>query len=231
MATSPPPILAYKSWYFRIAVALVLACLCGMTIGVFIFSNEVGTYLKTDQVKSQIPPDSLLQIPENQLNEKVGKELAAVVLAFTPALQEIHSTIESQKAALQSLFDQREKTYQIYRCTCDGSCGNGQLGRGSECARKEQQYLQIDKSYQAQKQQVSIETAQKTAQLATLKIEFRQAVQHHYQQKAKPSLLNRTKALLIIAESDRSVLGIILGICLLLFVIALLLTRIRAKRK
>ena len=32
-------------------------------------------------------------------------------------------------------------------CECDGTCGTGQKGRGTECERKENKYLQSQKEY------------------------------------------------------------------------------------
>ena len=59
----------------------------------------------------------------------------------------IHLAIESLNLSTLSKFEIREEYYRQYVCECDGTCGTGQKGRGTECERKENKYLQSQKEY------------------------------------------------------------------------------------
>ena len=63
----------------------------------------------------------------------------------------------------------REQYYQDYRCECDGTCGTGKVGRGTECERKEQKYLQINEEYLTLKAQIDREVTEVQAEIAALK--------------------------------------------------------------
>ncbi len=47
--------------------------------------------------------------------------------------------------------DIRDEYYQQYVCECDGTCGTGKKGRGTECERKEQKYRKSELEYQEAK--------------------------------------------------------------------------------
>jgi hypothetical protein len=62
---------------------------------------------------------------------------------------------DAKRAEIQGLKDKtdqrfvlREKDYAEYKCECEGSCGTGARGVGSECLRKENKYKKADKEYQ-----------------------------------------------------------------------------------
>lgn len=53
---------------------------------------------------------------------------------------------EYQKT-LQNSFQLKESYYAQYKCECDGTCGTGNSGRGSECLRKQQKYESYTKEH------------------------------------------------------------------------------------
>jgi hypothetical protein len=55
--------------------------------------------------------------------------------------------IQLLKAKTEERFVQREKYYEAYKCECEGSCGTGAKGVGSECKRKQDKYIKADKEY------------------------------------------------------------------------------------
>lgn len=60
---------------------------------------------------------------------------------------EKETSIATLLAKTEAKFQLREAHYQDYKCECDGTCGTGKRGRGSECARKEAKYLQTSQEY------------------------------------------------------------------------------------
>jgi hypothetical protein len=61
--------------------------------------------------------------------------------------------IKQLKAETEAKYQAREKDYADYKCECDGTCGTGKVGRGSECNRKEAKYLQSNREYTEIKEQ------------------------------------------------------------------------------
>jgi hypothetical protein len=58
------------------------------------------------------------------------------------------ASILALKNKTEERFVQREKYYEDYKCECEGSCGTGTRGVGSECKRKENKYIKADLEYQ-----------------------------------------------------------------------------------
>jgi hypothetical protein len=54
---------------------------------------------------------------------------------------------------LEGKFQLKEQYYLDYKCECDGTCGTGIKGRGSECERKRIKYESFNKEYQEYKVQ------------------------------------------------------------------------------
>jgi len=52
------------------------------------------------------------------------------------------------QAELNKSFQLKETYYAQYKCECDGTCGTGNSGRGSECLRKQQKYESYTKEHQ-----------------------------------------------------------------------------------
>lgn len=62
----------------------------------------------------------------------------------------------------------RDVFYQQYVCECDGTCGTGEKGRGSECERKENKYLKSDEEFKESKKENDEEIAQIKSELNDL---------------------------------------------------------------
>jgi len=81
------------------------------------------------------------------LNDKKAEKDQATIAIYEHKVQDHEQKIESLKAETAKSFTLRENNYADYKCECDGTCGTGKRGRGSECERKEQKYLQSHQEY------------------------------------------------------------------------------------
>lgn len=90
------------------------------------------------------------EIEEILVAEKAAK-ISQLDQLFRGKIQTVDAKVASIKAETQANFQIRENLYQEYRCECDGTCGTGKIGGGSECERKEAKYRQADEEYQALK--------------------------------------------------------------------------------
>jgi len=62
--------------------------------------------------------------------------------------RQIERNENKYQAELNKSFQLKETYYDQYKCECDGTCGTGNSGRGSECLRKQQKYESYTKEHQ-----------------------------------------------------------------------------------
>ncbi|UII27393.1 DUF4407 domain-containing protein [Fulvivirga maritima] len=134
----------------------------------FIVSTIKKNDKKSDQWKQVIPRLLLavflsliiskpleLKIFEQEINEQLHytgvKKLEDIDQLYEQKIDKRRASIEKLKAATNAKFEIREKYYEEYKCECEGSCGTGEKGIGSECLRKEQKYLKADEEYKLAK--------------------------------------------------------------------------------
>lgn len=113
----------------RFLLALVLSLVIAKPLELLIFKPEI---------------DSIL------FDEKRDKSIQ-IEASFDLKIKKINDRITGIKAETESLYNIRERLYQEYRCECDGSCGTGKVGRGTDCERKEAKYIKADQEYQSLK--------------------------------------------------------------------------------
>lgn len=109
----------------RVLLAIFLAIVISKPLELRIFQQEIDEYLHYTGM------------------EKVA-ELDSVYMLKT---QIEFNRIDALKAETAALFELREQHYEEYKCECEGTCGTGEKGVGSECLRKERKYLKTDAEY------------------------------------------------------------------------------------
>lgn len=95
---------------------------------------------------------------------------------------------------LESKFNLKEQYYSEYKCECDGTCGTGIRGRGSECERKRIKYESFNEEYQAfrvQTEQLLDDYHEERNRLMNQKVADRKAITEVY----ADGLLARLQAL------------------------------------
>ena len=92
-----------------------------------------------------------LKIFEQEINESIyyagANKIDKLTSLFDGRVSLKEQRIDSLNLSTLSKFEIREEYYRQYVCECDGTCGTGQKGRGTECERKENKYLQSQKEY------------------------------------------------------------------------------------
>lgn len=116
-----------------------------------------------------------LKIFEQEVNEKLhytgASKLAAVDSLYTQKIVYKEEVITALQVKLDKRFELREEYYQQYKCECEGTCGTGQKGRGSECDRKEKMYLKTDSEYKLLKSEIDQEIVAIKAEVSQLRLE------------------------------------------------------------
>lgn len=131
----------------RLLLAVVLALVISKPLELRIFEPEIMEVLEDRRL------DKLATI-ETQFQEKQETQ---------------EQKISNLQERVEAKLVVREQYYQDYRCECDGTCGTGKVGRGTECERKEQKYLQINEEYLALKVQIEQEVAAAQTEIVNLK--------------------------------------------------------------
>lgn len=94
-----------------------------------------------------------LRIFEQEIQESLHdtglRKLEAADVAYDHQIAVLQQKIQALHALAEARYEQREKYYEAYKCECEGTCGTGARGVGSECLRKERKYQQADEEYQA----------------------------------------------------------------------------------
>ena len=151
--------------------SIVLSFFLGIFWGLLVFNLDrflVSTIKKSKgklQEFAQITPRLLLaillslvisvplelKIFEQEINESIyyagADKIDKLTSLFDGRVSLKEQRIDSLNLSTLSKFEIREEYYRQYVCECDGTCGTGQKGRGTECERKENKYLQSQKEY------------------------------------------------------------------------------------
>lgn len=92
-----------------------------------------------------------LKIFEEEIKESMyyagAQKLDALDANYDTRLEQRQIRIDALKLNTQQKQEVRDEFYQQYVCECDGTCGTGQKGRGSECERKEIKYQKSEEEY------------------------------------------------------------------------------------
>jgi hypothetical protein len=102
----------------RIVVGILISVIISVPIELQIFKTEVGNIISLD-------------------NEK---RISVLDETFNPQIEAVVVERKKTEEFFNGLLTLREKYYEEYKCECDGTCGTGIVGRGSECARKKEKY-------------------------------------------------------------------------------------------
>lgn len=109
----------------RVLLAIFLAIVISKPLELRIFKQEIDEYLHYTGMQ----------------------KLAEVDSAYAASEIIEYQRVDELKAETAALFELREQYYEEYKCECEGTCGTGEKGVGSECLRKERKYLKTDTEY------------------------------------------------------------------------------------
>lgn len=116
----------------RLILAAGLALVISRPLELRLFEQEIAFQLAAEQRMEVQRVESTFQL----MLDKVGTEIA-----------------ENQRV-LRGFLDRREAYYQEYRCECDGTCGTGVRGGGTECNRKKAKYEAASREYEGQRRDI-----------------------------------------------------------------------------
>lgn len=123
------PVRQWRQAMPRLLLALVLSVVIAKPLELRVFKPEIDEILAGKQAEKLLRTEAL----------------------FRQKTAEVEKRVDRLKAESAGSFQLRETLYQEYRCECDGTCGTGRVGRGTECERKEAKYRQADREYQTLK--------------------------------------------------------------------------------
>jgi hypothetical protein len=116
----------------RLFLAVVIALVISKPLEIEVFRSEI----------------------KQSLVESRKKSMNALEANYLKSIQVTDQKINELKKELNSFFILKEKYYQEYICECDGTCGTGKRGRGSECNFKQMKYEESVSEYKNQQTRV-----------------------------------------------------------------------------
>jgi hypothetical protein len=138
-----------KQVFPRLLLAIFLAIVISKPLELKIFEQEIQEYMHYTGLHK-------METLDTQYEKKIVVK---------------NNAIDVLNKKTEERFVQREKYYAEYKCECEGSCGTGAKGIGSECKRKEEKYAKSDKEYQETKAQHAIQIEAITEEIQDLKKE------------------------------------------------------------
>lgn len=174
-----------------VAAAIALGIFWGALIfnlDRFIVSTLKKGERKADQILQVIPRILLaiflaiviskpleLKIFEQEINETLHgagvEKLESVNKLYEEKISSRNNIIDGLKQKIEQRYEIREKYYEDYKCECEGTCGTGARGVGSECLRKEKKYQKADQEYQESKAENQKLIDQVLKEIASLNLE------------------------------------------------------------
>ena len=107
-----------------------------------------------------------LRIFKEEIDEQIyyagTAKLDQLESTYNQRLEKRQKQVEAIRASLDKKQEQRDAFYQQYISECDGTCGTGQKGKGSECERKESRFRKSD-------EELSIARLQNESELARIR--------------------------------------------------------------
>ncbi len=181
--------ISFKSTAILFIIGLIILNLIGLKL----YKNEIDDYLKKDISNEGISLDSLSLYTPEEINLKFDTKLGKSINDYFSSKQSHEDQIKDLKLILNALSRIKEEAYEDYKCECDGTCGSGKVGRGSECERKEQKYLQSNKEYMDIK--VKFNSIQNDTEILTLEKKIQEEIKVFNENKVESSYSERIKAL------------------------------------
>ena len=139
-----------------------------------------------------------LRIFEEEINESLyyagARKLDQLEGSYAVRLDSKQKVIDGLRTALARRKEQRDEDYRAYLCECDGTCGTGQRGSGSECERKGARYQRSEAEFSQAKIETDIEITRLSEERQKLNLEY-QAERTKLQASFADGLLIRLEAL------------------------------------
>jgi len=115
----------------RLIIAVLIALVISKPIEIKLFKNEINTYLEKERIA--VVDD--------------------VKIKYTSKIDEITTRKDLLVNKLENRISIRDAYYSDFKCECDGTCGTGKKGRGSECESRQEKYETYAAEVQMQKAQ------------------------------------------------------------------------------
>lgn len=104
-----------------------------------------------------------MEVFRTEIRQVLGDRLTERLSGLERAHADRMAALAARSAATRRLLDQagarRDRFYSEYICECDGTCGTGIRGRGTECRTKELRYEASEREYVAEKERFEAESA------------------------------------------------------------------------
>jgi signal transduction histidine kinase len=118
----------------RLIIAVLIALVISKPIEIKLFKNEINTFLEKEKIA---------------MLDGVKEKYAAPIATIAKRKDDLNSKLENKIAI-------REGYYADYKCECEGTCGTGKRGRGTECESRQEKYETYAAEVEIEKSQTNL---------------------------------------------------------------------------
>jgi hypothetical protein len=93
------------------------------------------------------------------LGDRLSERLSVLERAHADRMAALDVRAVGARKLLDAAGTRRDRLYAEYTCECDGTCGTGIRGRGTECRSKQLRYEASEREYVAEKERFEAESA------------------------------------------------------------------------
>ncbi len=115
----------------RLIIAVLIALVISKPIEIKLFKNEINTYLEKERITL----------------------VDDVKIKYSYKIDDLTNRKDLLIKKLEDKIVIRDAYYSDFKCECDGTCGTGRKGRGSECESRQEKYETYAAEVQTQKVQ------------------------------------------------------------------------------
>lgn len=156
----------------RLIIAILIALVISKPIEIQLFKKEINTFLEKEKISS----------------------LDAVKEKYTQPIKTIDKRKDDLNSKLENKIAVREIYYSDYKCECEGTCGTGKRGRGTECESRQEKYETFAAEVEIEKKKTDFLLKELNLERKQL-IEKQEAESQIVSEEFEPGFFDRIRAL------------------------------------
>lgn len=139
-----------------------------------------------------------MEIFRSEIHQVLGEwraaKLESLEMTYVLRARSLDAKALNARSLLDASGKRRDRYYQEYACECDGTCGTGLRGRGTECHAKQLRYESSEQEYALEKERYEAATAAVDQERSSLSLQ-RSADRQKVEEEFSSGFLARLNAL------------------------------------
>ena len=139
----------------RIILAIIIGFVISRPIELRLFQDEIDQHLADKREFQILETDSLYEGKIQSVNLLFASKEEVLIITRDTLKEKERKEVSNWKIQLKEYQNIRNDAFDSYKCECDGTCGTGNKGNGSECKRKKGHYEKAQLEFESQREIVN----------------------------------------------------------------------------